>query len=420
MGLQKISKLVFGLLFVFFTLIFNTTLYGQPTKPRLLGNNEKTIIPFQYVNGFIVVDVIFQKIMPLKFILDTGAENTILLKREYADLLRVPYHKKIKLLGADMSEDIFAFVCNSTFLQMTNTPAIRHNIIVLETEFLLLEEFIGVKIDGILGSEFFKGLVLKIDYKNNMLTLYNPDTFEVPKSKDYHHFDIQLYGNKPYIICKTEVNPRKQVDALMLIDTGAGLSAMFHDNTDSLLKLKGIIVKGSLGKGLGGDIEGYSGKIHRLEIGTLYFNNMISSFQDLEGSIVDNNKIVRNGLLGNILLDRFDVIIDFLNGRLYLKPHKDYNKAFEFDRSGLTIFAYGERLDKFYIKYVTEHSPASEVDLRPGDIILKVGCFSYKWFTLRQINKKLSKKVGKKIKLKIKRGEEVMTKEIVLRDLFVN
>ena len=97
---------------------------------------------------------------------------------------------------------------------------------------------------------------------------------------------------------------------------------------------------------------------------------------------------------------------------------KNYNKTFEFDKSGLTLFAYGENLNKYYVKYVTEKSPGADADIRPGDIILKIGYFSYKWFTLRQLNKLFIGKTGKKIRLKIQRGDEIMKKEIILRDLF--
>ena len=106
------------------------------------------------------------------------------------------------------------------------------------------------------------------------------------------------------------------------------------------------IVKGGLGKGLGGDIEGYSGRIHRLNIGDLYFNNLLSSFQDLDETLIAKDKINRNGLIGNLLLERFDVIINLAHSKLYLKPKKNYNKTFDFDKSGLKLLEYGENLNK--------------------------------------------------------------------------
>jgi hypothetical protein len=44
---------------------------------------------------------------------------------------------------------------------------------------------------------------------------------------------------------------------------------------------------------------------------------------------------VRNGLIGNMLLERFEVFIDFHKAKLYLKAKKNYNKDFEYDKSGM-------------------------------------------------------------------------------------
>ena len=236
--------------------------------------------------------------------------------------------------------------------------------------------------------------------------------------KNYHSFDVELISGKPYLKCTTEVNPGSPVNARLLIDTGAGLTALLHYNTDTLLNYKGNIIKGSLGKGLGGDIEGYMGKIHKLSFGPLYFVGVISSFQALDNSVISHDKIVRNGLIGNILLERFDLFIDFRNSKLYVKPKRNYNKEFVYDRSGMLIFAFGKNLDSYYVKHVTENSPASEAGIQVGDVIQKIGLLSYKWFSLKHLNKILSGKPGKKIKLKLQRGNEIITKEIILKDLF--
>lgn len=391
---------------------------GQYFKSYLLGEFEELTVPFIYTNGFIIVDVIFQRVLPLKFIIDTGAENTILLKREYSDLLNVPYHKKIKLMGSDMSEEVTAYVSNGTYLQFLNSRNVRHNILILENDFIHLEEYVGSRVDGILGAEFFKGIILKIDYKKSEITLIDPTKFSKSRVKNHQSFDLEIINSKPYINCITEVRDGVSLKTKLLLDTGAALTALFHHNTDTLLRASGNVVKGSLGKGLGGDIEGFSGRIHKLKLGSLYFNNLICSFQDLDSILIKPEKVNRNGLIGNLLLERFDVLIDFAAQKLFLKPKKDYNKAFDFDKSGMTIFAFGEALNKYYIKYISDNSPASEADIRPGDIIQKIGIFSYKWYSLRQMNRVFSGRNGKKVKLKIKRGNEIIKKEIILRDLF--
>ncbi len=395
-----------------------TGLSAQPWKIPELADQKMVVVPFTYSNGFIIVDVIFQKVIPLKFILDTGAENSILLKREYAEVLNLEYQRKIKLLGTDLSRELTAYICTNTFMQFFNSTPKKHNIIVLDQDFFSIEEIVGSRVDGILGAEFFKNTILKIDYGKSQITIIDPEKFKKNMVKNYHSFDVELISGKPYLKCTTEVNPGSPVNARLLIDTGAGLTALLHYNTDTLLNYKGNIIKGSLGKGLGGDIEGYMGKIHKLSFGPLYFVGVISSFQALDNSVISHDKIVRNGLIGNILLERFDLFIDFRNSKLYVKPKRNYNKEFVYDRSGMLIFAFGKNLDSYYVKHVTENSPASEAGIQVGDVIQKIGLLSYKWFSLKHLNKILSGKPGKKIKLKLQRGNEIITKEIILKDLF--
>jgi hypothetical protein len=413
--LFQVSTFVWVLLF----LVSNqNTAYAQTIKDVHNNKVAQVEIPFKYINGFIVLDVVFQKIIPLRFVFDTGAENTILFKREYAELLRIPYQKRIKIIGSDMSSEIFANVCHSVFLQVTNLQAVKYNMIVLEEDYLYLEEYIGSSIDGILGADFFKNFVVKIDYKREVLTLIDPMHFRKDVVKKYHDFDIEVINKKPYLTCTAEVNPGFPTQTRLLLDTGAGISAIFHHNSDSLLMLKNQIVKGNLGKGLGGDIEGFSGKIHSLRFGELQFTNMVTSFQAIDDVLINKDKLVKNGLIGNLILERFDVVIDFVGQKLYLKPNKNYNKDFEYDKSGLTFFAFGPNLRQYYVKYVMEQSPAAEAGFMEGDVIVGIGRWSYKWYSLNKLNRIMSGKAGTTIKLKIKRDGKILKKEFDLRSLF--
>jgi len=393
-------------------------MHSQAGASRLLGDKRELEVPFEYRNGFMVVQLVLQKLLPLRFIIDTGAENTILLKKNYAEALRMPYHKTIRLLGADMSREVNAFVSNGAYIQLINAPAVRHNIIVLEDEYLTLEEYIGTKVDGILGAEFFKDMVMKIDYRRQMIVLSGAGRYSQKQLSKYQAFDLEIIGRKPYLLCEAEVNPGDTASLRMLIDTGAALSVLFHHNTDSLLQYQGEIVKGSLGKGLGGDIEGFSGKIHRFSMGSFMFRNMISSFQLLGETTLRQEQLVRNGLIGNLLLSRFDIILDLVEKKMYLKAHKKYNEAFEYDKSGLTLFAFGPQLNRYYVRHIVEGSPAYEAGFQEGDILRKMGFWPVRLLSLQHLNHKLSGKAGKEISFVISRAGVKMRKSIQLRDLF--
>jgi predicted aspartyl protease len=384
----------------------------------LLGYADEIVLPFQYHQGFIIVDVVVGKLLPLKFIMDTGAENTILLKKEIADVLKLSNHKNISVYGSDLETEVHAHVSNGVSLQLVNCQTVKKNILILEEDYLVLEQYLGKRVDGILGVDFLDGLAIRIDYQNGELTIINPHFPYTKKVKYYQAFDIEVIEHKPYLLCDVEVVPNKIKKSRMLIDSGAGLTFLLHNNSDTLLRLPDNIIKGNLGKGLGGEIQGYCGKAHKLSFGSYYFNNALCSFQEIQLDSNVTKKVVRNGLIGNLLLERFDVIIDFNAKKLYLKAKYKYNKEFEYDRSGLTIFAYGLNFNLFFIKDILPNSPGIDAGLLPGDVVMKVGYWPTKLMTLRQMNKIFVGKAGRKLRLKIKRGDQIIRKEIVLRNLF--
>lgn len=379
---------------------------------------DRVEIPFEFVNGFIVLDVVFQNIFPLKFIYDSGTSYSVLLKREYIDYLGITRQKKIQLLGSDRSKLISADIYNFIRLQITNMPSSYHHMIALEDDFLALDEYIGYKIDGILGSEFFKNMVVHIDYKKSILTIINPAQFNPEKYSKYTEFDLELSSWKPYITCKTWILPDKPDHLKLLIDTGAALTAIFNQDSTSFVKNDHRFIKGQLGSGIGGNIEGYTGKLHRLEIGPFSFENIVSSFQPINDTMYNSMTTKSHGLIGSDILKRFDIIIDYQHSKLYLKPRRKYNRPFKYDKSGITTFAYGSKLNKFYIKYIIDNSPADKAGLKEGDIIISINGWSYKWYSLARINRKFSSKEGKKIKLKVKRGEKVIKTKFILTDFF--
>ncbi len=393
-----------------------TTLHGT-IYPTLLGENNKITIPFTNINGFIVVDVVIQNIFIQKMILDTGAEHTILFPNQSIQLLRLPVHKKIKVQGADLKSEIIASVSNGALLSIVNTATVRTNLILLEDKSFDFSQYLGIEISGIVGMELFKSMILHIDYKNNTITLHDSESFNPKLIKNHHAESIKIVDNKPYITSTVSINPSDQSKVMLLLDTGAGMTAMLHNNTDSTLTLPAVVVSGNIGKGISGDVEGFSGKVLRLKFGALEFQNLIVHFQALDSMFINSKKFIRNGIIGNQILSRLDIYIDFMHDVCYIKPLKGYDKHFEMDKSGMTVFSFGANLNQYYVKYVLKDSPADKADIRVGDVIKKMGFWNSRFLTLKNISKKLSGKAGDEIHLTIDRHGQKIKKVIRLRDL---
>jgi C-terminal processing protease CtpA/Prc len=125
----------------------------------------------------------------------------------------------------------------------------------------------------------------------------------------------------------------------------------------------------------------------------------------------------RNGLIGTQLLTRFQVFIDYVNEKLYLRAVGNYNRKFKMDKSGLFIFAMGQNLNIYIVQDTIDDSPASEADIRPGDIIKKVQGLPSTLYSLDNLLRIFQKREGKVIRLVIQRGQETLKKRIRLREL---
>lgn len=393
--------------------------FAQPLGTDLLGGKDKIEIPFKYNQGFMLIDVEIDKTLPLKFIFDTGAEHTIMFHKIMADLIDIDYSKRIRILGSDISNDIHALIARNIYIDLKKGETVKRDILVLEDEISMLRATIGEEISGIVGSSLFKGMVVSFDYRKNKITIQHPTRFKPPSpNKGFKEYDIEVIQNKAYLKAPVTFQNGNTYDATLLIDSGAAIPLLIHTNTDSSLVLPNFVIDGRLGYGLGGPIKGFLGKIKQLEINPYTYDFVLTSFQDIDLEHYNQSDIVRNGILGNKLLSRFHVIIDYFNQKLYLKARKKYNDDFKYDMSGLEIVALGKDFKEFEVRKVLEGTPAAEADIRPNDKILKIGWVNARFYTLEKLINKLESKAGKKIKLKIERDGQILTKKFYLRDLF--
>ncbi len=367
---------------------------------------------FESSSDFIMLKVKFKNVLPLNFIFDTGSEHTILFKKEYADLLGVTYDKRIPLMGSDLSKEIYGYIARGIPLDLDNSYKTMSDVLVLEEDYLQLEEFTGVNIDGILGSNLFRHFAVHVSNRRERLRFIDIEAFKPPGR--FQEFDLDIYKNKPYITASARLGP-DSVDLVLLIDTGAGLPLLLYTNTHEALHLPDHTVTGNLGRGLGGQLQGYIGRLENFKFADYAFGGIITSFQDIGLERQLASDLNRNGILGNGLMRRFDYYIDYADEKLYIRPNRRFKRKFRFDKSGLIIAATGRNLRDFVVQGVREESPAALADIRRGDLITKIEGFPANLKTLSAINSILSGREGRRISFVIARGEQRIKKKIRLK-----
>lgn len=410
--MKKYSILFFYILFCLQTSISTAQMYGFS-----LADGKKAVdIPFEFAGNLIVLPLRLNHILPLRFILDTGAQNTILLKKEYIDMLHIPHGRSIRIMGADRTFSLDAFlVYDLSFDMMPYLTAQNQAAIVLEENLLDLETSTGEQIDGILGADIFKRFIIKINYDKKILSLYEREKFQLPKN--FTDSPISIIEDRPYIQSAALFPSGSKYPLQLLIDTGANFGLLLHEDCIDSLDRPTKVVRGSIGKALGNNLEGYLGRIQKLGIASFEFSEVVTIFQKIDANRDSLILSQRQGLLGAGILRRFEIIFDYIEEKMYWKPNRYYKKKFSFDKSGLVLIATGVQLKNFLIQDVLPYSPAFLADLKKNDRIVRFQGLHVSLLTLAHIQNSLQGKNNKKIKIWVERNNKLLKKEFFLKEL---
>lgn len=396
--------------------MFVCGLSAQNSDLILRKNARKAEVPFDYENGFIVVKVIFNNVFPLKFIIDTGAEHTILTKREITDLLQIDYQRRFVIMGSDLKTELGAYLVRGIVLTMGNMYLSDRSILVLEEDYFKFDEFAGLDVHGIIGADLLRRFVMEIDYHKKTITFFDPSKFSLPKGK-FQELNTEFHRNKPYLFTETELPRDTSARLKYLMDTGASVALMMYTVTDTLLQLPENFIRSNIGMGLGGYIEGFVGRTPAIQIGETTLREVVTNYQDYLPTMDSSYFNKRNGLVGNQVLSRYTIIVDYIKGKVYVHPTSQVSKRFRYDRSGLALVASGPLLEDITVFAVTPETPAMEAGLLKGDIIRTINGIPTAIMSLQGAINRLKKRPGKKMRLVIERNGEKMKVKFQLRDL---
>lgn len=375
-------------------------------------------IPIQIHNNLVVVPVLLNGMLPLRFIVDTGVRTAILTEKTYTDILNLSYSRKYAIAGPGGENLIEAYITNGVDLQLPGVDGHGHALLVLGEDYLELRNYLGTDVHGVLGYEIFSRFVVKINYKDKIMTLMVPEKLHL--SRKYETIPLTIEDTKPYILANiTQANGEKK-KLKLLVDSGASHSMLLDPASDSTLDVPKNAVSCTVGRGLGGEIRGKSGRLGELGLGRFTMKDVLVNYPD-PNSYVDTLKLgqtFRNGTLGGEILSRFTVIYNFSKEEIYLKKNSDFKKGFYYNLSGLTLRAKGTQLSTFEVTDVRKGSSSDKAGIQVGDQILTVNGIKAAEINLNQLNGYLNIKPGKKMTLDIKRNNAVLSKKMVLENTY--
>lgn len=321
-----------------------------------------TRIPFYQLSGGIIIvkAQLDQFSDSLNFVFDTGSGG-ISLDSATAAGLQLPLSKSEKTIRG------IAGIRNVEFAEnhQLSFPGLRtENLDFHINDYELLSSVYGVRIDGIIGYSFIRRYVIRIDYDINMLEIYTPGTFRYPKGG---HLLRPSFTTLPRQMAQLEDS--RKVNTRLIFDSGAGLCFLLsRDFTEdsSLFKAKKKFFP-TQAEGLGGKKQMELTVIKSVKIGPFRFRNVPVHIFDDNYNITSYPTL--GGIMGNDLLRRFNVILNYPQQTIHIRPNRHFNEQFDYSYTGLGIYLVDGEIK---VIDIVKGSPGDKAGFKNGDVIFAV------------------------------------------------
>jgi hypothetical protein len=366
---------------------------------RLLTTFPVTV----FTGGVIIVRALLDNFPDsLSFVLDTGSGGISLDSATCVRLGLTP-EPSDKIIQGIAGVRQVKFLYNET-LHMPGLTVDSLNFHV--NDYDILSSVYGEKIDGIIGYSFFSRYIVKINYDSLRVSVYSQGAFRYPKGG---YMMRPLIRDLP-IISAEPIDARK-VNGRFYFDTGAGLCSLFSTDfiTDSNLLDNRKRFYNTQAQGLGGKTDMRLTTIKELKLGPYRFHRVPVYIFDDSFNITSYPNLC--GLVGNDILRRFNVILNYDRRYIYLIPNSHYHDLFDYSYTGLSIY-WEDGVIR--IGDIMPGSPAEKAGFQADDILLAV---DNNFSNNIQSYKNLLQNAGDKLKLIIKRKNELMTLTLHVRSI---
>ena len=345
-------------------LLLTSACSGSPQKTAQSEN--KVILPAGAVEmkyqHHIYCNVMLRDSIPARMIFDTGCSNLLLDSTFYANSFSNSGNlRKAMLGGAGNGKELVNLDTNSWKYDIGKESQTEDMAIVVD-----LRKIVGDGADGMFGMVFMQGKRVEFSYADGWMR-FLPSEEKI--SDEYTRIQCKWLDNKMHIIIPLSItlNDGYIFEGNFLIDTGMAGTLALNSTTADQLKQKQHLTNArrmvyTVG-GIGGSREDYIFNSSKITIGGYAIQDVrVMWAGNSEGSLADTRY---DGLIGNALLDHFDVIFDFVDCAIYLRPNKDFDRT---EPKDLGI-ALTPKADHWIINGLLEGGNAEQAGLRRGDRI---------------------------------------------------
>jgi hypothetical protein len=269
------------------------------------------VVPLETFGGNPLVQVRVNGSKPVWFLLDT-ASSWVFVDAALAHSLGLQTRGGRTIMGGGDNAARITFADGVTF-DLSGTRSTLDNVAVMPLTFTY-----DRPIAGMIGGPFLKRFAVHLDCDRRRMTLFDPALF-MPEAQG-QTIPFRLQDEIPMIQVEIGIGERDPVVAALYVDTGASqriiLTRPFVE-THKLLEAAGTVTEKRAGS-LTGGTSYLEARAASVRLGSIVLTNVTIGFsQDRRGS---GASTTRAGIIGNGIMSRFAMALDYARQQLILRP----------------------------------------------------------------------------------------------------
>jgi len=323
---------------------------------RFTSGDAAEDMPFRFIENHLFIPVFIDGIEHM-WILDTGAGMSV-IDKAFADNMGLEMEGNLKGRGAGGTVDV-SFTELPPF-ELEGISFDAQKVAVIDMAELIRR--LGVEMTGILGFDFLSRFVTKIDYANELISFYDPESFT------YTGGGTRLDAHIEEGVFETAATLDGRHSGTWLFDIGAGTTHLDanYARREGYAGKNGVL---KMGHGAGNEYQLKLIKAESMEFAGFALDEPDLSFS--YGGTDTNFTADRLGMMGNSIFRNFIVYVDYANEQVILEKGDKFNQPWPEDHSGLSVgWTVGH--GGVEVMYVSPGTPAERAGFEKGDILKSV------------------------------------------------
>lgn len=356
-------------------------------------------IPFLQVTGGVII--VQAQLLPfpdtLQFIFDTGSSGISLDSTTVSYLGLAPKNTGQLIRGVGGIRAVQSLENKSLKLGSLQIDSLNFYV----NDYTVLTSNYGVRIDGVIGYAVMSRFIIQVNYDKQEIEFYTPGGVLYPRKGALLRPQINKLPAHP-----TVVKDLKADSTTMMIDIGAGLNLLFSSRYAVSAGILDTTRKSwkTSGEGIGGQITLRLTLLPSFQLGPYRFKKVPITIFDDPYNVT--NFPFWSGLIGNDLLRRFNLIINYPQNEIHIKPNKNYFEPFDYTYTGMELYLINNHIE---VGFVAPESPAAMAGIEVGDQVLAIN--KVVSGSLEAYKAELSH-INKKITVILKRANKIETVEV--------